>query len=60
MTRRDLIAEEHAMAARYEREAKRRRAKNSALADQLMSWADASRRRADTMKHGPLFGGASE
>jgi hypothetical protein len=58
MTRRDMIAQEIHQAATYEREAKSRRSKNPKLADRLMSWADASRRRADEMKHGPLFGGA--
>lgn len=57
MNRRDLIANEIHQAATYEREAKSRRSKNPALADQLMSWADASRRRADHMRAGPLFGG---
>jgi hypothetical protein len=56
MTRRDLIANEIHAAATYEREAKSRRAKNPALADQLMAWSRASRIRAEAMRSGPLFG----
>ncbi len=39
------------------REAKRRRRKNAALADELERWADASNARAERMRSGPLFGG---
>jgi hypothetical protein len=57
MTRRDLIANEIHQAVTYEREAKSRRTKNPALADQMVAWADASRKRAEQMRCGPLFGG---
>jgi len=57
VNRRDLIANEIHRAATYEREAKSRRAKNPALADQLLTWAQASRARAEHMRSGPLFGG---
>lgn len=55
MNRLDLIANERHQAAAYFREAKRRRAKNPALADQLESWAQASMARAETMRCGPLW-----
>lgn len=55
MTRLDLIAFERANAAHYRREAKRRRSKNPALADQLEGWAQASDARCETMRCGPLF-----
>ena len=58
MTRRDLIAQEMHLAATYRREAKSRRAKNPALADQFERWADASTKRAEELRCGPLFGGA--
>ena len=57
MNRRDLISQELWIAATYEREAKSRRAKYPALAEQLMAWSDASRKRAAFMRVGPLFGG---
>lgn len=57
MTRRDLIAQELHMAATYRREAKSRRSKNPGLADQLDAWSEASLRRAEQMRCGPLFGG---
>lgn len=55
MNRQDLIANETHAAATYRREAKRRRAKNPPLADQLDRWADASLSRAETLRVGPLF-----
>lgn len=60
MTRRDLIAHEQFVAATYRREAKSRRSKNPALAAQLEAWADASTRRAESMRVGPLFKGSDE
>ena len=57
MTRQDMIAAERTIAANYRREAKRRRRKNAALADELERWADASDIRAERMRSGPLFGG---
>ncbi len=57
MTRQDMIAAELTIAANYRREAKRRRRKNAALADELERWADASDARAERMRSGPLFGG---
>jgi len=56
MTRHDMIANETHQAALYRREAKKRRAKNPALADQLDAWAIASMARAEQMRVGPLFG----
>lgn len=55
MTRLDLIAQEQDAARNYYREAKRRRAKNPALADLLEGWAQASEARAETLRCGPLF-----
>jgi len=52
-----MIARERETAATYRREAKRRRRKNAALADELERWADASDSRAERMRSGPLFGG---
>ena len=57
MTRHDMIARERETAATYRREAKRRRRKNAALADELERWADASDSRAERMRSGPVFGG---
>lgn len=56
MTRQDMISNEAHQAALYRREAKKRRAKNPALADQLDAWAAASMARAEKMRVGPLFG----
>ena len=56
MTRRDLIAFEIWLATTYRREAKSRRPKNPALADELDQWAAASTARAERMRCGPLFG----
>jgi hypothetical protein len=56
MRRDDMIANEAHQAALYRREAKRRRSKNPALADQLDAWADASLARSEQMRVGPLFG----
>lgn len=56
MTRQDMISNEAHQAALYRREAKKRRAKNAALADQLDAWAAASMARAELMRVGPLFG----
>lgn len=56
MTRRDLVAFERFIAASYRREAKSRASKYPALADQLLVWAEASDRRAEQMRCGPLFG----
>jgi len=52
-----MIANEAHQAALYRREAKKRRAKNPALADQLDAWADASDRRIAALRYGPLFRG---
>jgi len=52
----DMISNERHQADLYRREAKRRRRKNPALADQLDAWADASMGRAEQMRVGPLFG----
>jgi hypothetical protein len=54
VTRRDLIANEMHQAATYRREAKSR-ARNPALAAMLTGWAEASERRAEAMRSGPLF-----
>lgn len=55
MNRRDLIASEMHQAETYRREAKRRRRKYPAIADQLEAWADASTARAETLRCGPLW-----
>lgn len=60
MNRRDLIANEAHIAATYRREASSRAAKNPTLAARLRGWAEASDRRAEEMRCGPLFGGAEE
>lgn len=52
-----MVANEIHQAVTYEREAKSRRSKNPALADELLVWATASRARAERMRSGPLFGG---
>jgi hypothetical protein len=56
MSRADLIAQEQHMARTYRREAKKR-ARYPALAARLTEWAEASERRAEQMRIGPLFGG---
>jgi len=53
----DLIAQEKHAAETYRREASARRSKNPALAARLMEWAEASTRRAEELRCGPLFGG---
>jgi len=55
VTRHDMIARERETAASYRREAKRRRARNPVLADQLEHWAAASDGRVETLRCGPLF-----
>lgn len=60
MRRVDLIAQERHLAETYRREATNRRGKNPALAARLLEWADASSRRAEEMRCGPLFGPAEE
>lgn len=57
MTRQDMIAAETFAAKQYRREAARRH-KAPEVAAQLMAWAQASERRVDTLKFGPLFGSA--
>ena len=57
MRRADLIANERHIAATYRREAANRRGKNPALSARLDEWAEASDRRAEEMRCGPLFGG---
>lgn len=57
MRRADLIKFEAFIAETYRREAINRRSKNPALADQLMAWSEASERRIEAMRCGPLFGG---
>lgn len=56
MNRADLIANERHQAAAYRREAAKR-TKNPALAARLVEWAEASERRAEELRCGPLFGG---
>lgn len=55
MNRRDLIEAELHSARTYRREAKKRRAKYPAAADQLETWAAASEARAETLRCGPLW-----
>jgi hypothetical protein len=52
---REAIAFERHVAATYRREAKNR-SKNPALVEQLLAWAEASDRRVEAMRVGPLFG----
>ncbi|UPT53168.1 hypothetical protein [Synechococcus phage Ssp-JY42] len=59
MNRSDLIANEQAQAAAYRREAKRR-TKNPRLAARLIEFAEASERRAEEFRAGPLFGPGSD
>jgi hypothetical protein len=54
----DLIAFEKHVAETYRREASNRRGKNPALAAQLDGWAEASERRIEALRCGPLFVGA--
>ena len=56
MNRQDLIANERHAAATYRREAAKRSA-NPRLAARLIAWAEASERRAEELRFGPLFGG---
>lgn len=58
MNRADLSSNELHQAAAYRREATKRKSKNPALAARLLDWAEASARRAEEMRCGPLFGGA--
>jgi hypothetical protein len=55
MRRRDLIAFEKFVAETYRREAANRRGKNPPLGAQLDAWADASERRIEALRCGPLF-----
>lgn len=57
MRRVDLIANERHIAETYRREAANRRSRNPQLAERLIEWAEASERRAEEMRCGPLFGG---
>ena len=57
MKRVDIIAFERFIAATYRREARSRQARYPALAARLTEWAEASERRAEQMRVGPLFGG---
>lgn len=52
----DLIAMERHLAETYRREAVNRRSKNPTLAAELETWAQASLRRVEAMRCGPLFG----
>jgi len=55
MRKADLIAQERWIADTYRREASNRRSRNPALAAQLTAWAEASERRIEALKCGPLF-----
>lgn len=57
MNRRDLISFERMAADMYRREAKARAKRYPAAAAQLIRWAEASERRIDAIKVGPLFEG---
>lgn len=57
MTRADVIENERHQARQYRREASRRH-KNPEVAAQLIVWAEASERRVECLKFGPLFGGS--
>ncbi len=60
MRRVDLIALERFLADTYRREAASRQSRYPELAAQLVSWAEASERRVEAMRVGPLFAGAPE
>lgn len=55
MRRVDLIKFEQFVAETYRRESANRRSKNPALAAQLDAWSEASERRIEAMRCGPLF-----
>jgi hypothetical protein len=55
MRRADLIAFERFVAETYRREASNRRSKNPELAAQLDAWGEASERRIEALRCGPLF-----
>ncbi len=57
MKRIDLIEQERHMARTYRREANARRKRYPEAAAQLDAWAEASERRIEAMRCGPLFGG---
>jgi hypothetical protein len=60
MTRADFIAFERHIAAAYRREARSRRKRYPALAEQLDRWAEAADRRIEAVRCGPLFGVGGE
>ena len=60
MNRKDLVAFELHYAGMLRREAKARAKRYPAIAEQLTRWADAAVARAETVRYGPLFSGASE
>lgn len=60
MRRVDLIANERHIAETYRREATNRAGKAPAQAARLREWAEASDRRAEELRCGPLFGAGQE
>ena len=60
MRRVDLIAKEQHMAATYRREAVNRAKRYPKVAARLTEWAEASERRAEEMRCGPLFNAGEE
>ena len=55
MNRQDLLSFEQFYQATLRREASKRAKSAPAVAEQLTRWADASARRAEAIKAGPLF-----
>lgn len=55
MNRRDVLALEAFYAATMRREARAREKTNGPAADQLNRFAEASERRVEAIRHGPLF-----
>ena len=55
MTRQDLLAFEQFYQSTLRREASKRARSAPAVAEQLIRWADASARRIEAIKTGPLF-----
>jgi len=60
VNRKDLVAFEQHYASMLRREAKARAKRYPAIAERLNLWADQAVARAETVRCGPLFAGASE
>ena len=60
MTRQDILAFERFYAATLRREARSRRKRYPAVAEQLERWASAADARAEAIRCGPLFAGEEQ